>query len=429
MTFFVISMVTMLLLILGGAWIAVAVGVGGVMALIPKIGDTVFNLIGTLSFPVVANFTLMAIPMFLFLGEFLGASGIMDRVYGGLRLLLKGLPGELEQTNIAACGVFAAMAGTSTAGAATMGRVAYPELTRRGYDKKLTLGSVTAGGTLGILIPPSTSFIVIGMIAEESVGQLFMAGLFPGILLMLLFMLYIGVRVSLQPGLVPPEIEAVGVRERIQGLLQIWPFLIVMGSVLGTIYLGVAMPTEAAALGGVGAIVIAVILRLFTWRKLLDSLLAATRTAAMIFLIIMTAMVTSQALVHYGIAPAISEYIMGVGSPLTAYLFIVVLYFILGCFFEPTAMVVLTLPMFVPAMVALGFSKILFGVMVVVTVEIALLTPPVGLNLFVVHGVTGEKLEDIIKGTSPFLLGNISLLAILYVWPDIATWLPRTMFQ
>jgi len=429
MTVFVISMVIMLGLILGSVWVAVAIGMGGIIALIPKVGHTVFTIIGALSFPISTSYTLMAIPLFVFMGEFLGASGIMDRVYGGLRLLLKGIPGELEQTNIVACGVFAAMAGTSTAGAATMGRVAYPELTKRGYDKKLTLGSVTAGGTLGILIPPSTSFIIYGMIAEESVGQLFMAGLFPGILLMLLFMFYIGVRVFLQPGLVPRKVEAAGVRSRIRGLTQIWPFLVVMGAALGTIYLGIATPTEASALGGVGAIAVAVTLRLFTWGKLMDSLLAATRTSAMMFLILMAAMVTSQALVHYGIVAAISEYIMGIGSPLMALLFVVAIYFILGCFIDPTSMVVLTLPMFVPAMVALGFSKVLFGVMVVVTCEIALLTPPVGFNLFVVQGVTGEKLEDIIKGTSPFLLGNFSLLFILYVWPDLALWLPSTMFQ
>lgn len=429
MTVFVISMVIMLGLILGSVWVAVAIGMGGIIALIPKVGHTVFTIIGALSFPISTSYTLMAIPLFVFMGEFLGASGIMDRVYGGLRLLLKGIPGELEQTNIVACGVFAAMAGTSTAGAATMGRVAYPELTKRGYDKKLTLGSVTAGGTLGILIPPSTSFIIYGMIAEESVGQLFMAGLFPGILLMLLYMLYIGVRVFLQPGLVPRKVEAAGVRSRIRGLTQIWPFLVVMGAALGTIYLGIATPTEASALGGVGAIAVAVTLRLFTWGKLMDSLLAATRTSAMMFLILMAAMVTSQALVHYGIVAAISEYIMGIGSPLMALLFVVAIYFVLGCFIDPTSMVVLTLPMFVPAMVALGFGKVLFGVMVVVTCEIALLTPPVGFNLFVVQGVTGEKLEDIIKGTSPFLLGNFSLLFILYAWPDLALWLPNTMFQ
>lgn len=429
MIIFIISMVIMLGLILGGVWVAVAIGMGGVIALVPKVGDTVFFIIGALSFPIATSYTLMAIPLFIFMGEFLGASGIMDRGYGGLRLLLKGLPGELEQTNIAACGVFAAMAGTSTAGAATMGRVAYPELTKRGYDKKLTLGSVTAGGTLGILIPPSTSFIIYGMIAEESVGQLFIAGLLPGILLMLFFMFYIGVRVSLQPGLVPREVEAVGVRARIRGLTQIWPLLIVIGAALGTIYLGVATPTEAAALGGVSAIGVGVALRLFTWRKLTDSLLAATRTSAMMFLILMAAMVTSQALVHYGIAAAISEYIMGIGTPLMALLFVVGIYFILGCFIDPTSMVVLTLPMFVPAMVALGFSKVLFGVMVVVTCEIALLTPPVGFNLFVVQGVTGERLEDIIKGTSPFLLGNFALLAILYAWPEVALWLPNTMYQ
>lgn len=428
MTVFIVSMVVMLVLLLGGVWIAVAVGVGGFLALVSKLGSTVFALIGQQSYPVVTNFGLIAVPLFIFMGEYLGASGVLRRVYEGLRLVLQGAPGELLQVNIATCGAFAAMSGSSIAGAATMGRIAYPELARLGYDRKITLGSVTAGGTLGILIPPSISFIIIGFIVQESIGQLFIAGLFPGLVLMLLYMLYIWARVTFQPSLVPAGVESVGWGARLRGLLQVWPFLIIMGVVLGSIYLGIATPTESAALGVVGSIVTAAALRLFTWRGLLDGALAATRTCAMLFLIMMTAQVTAQALVYYGIAISVSEYIIGIGSPLQAFLFVVAVYFVLGCFFEPTAMVILTLPMFAPAMVALGFSKVLFGVMVVVTLEIATLTPPVGLNLFVMHGVTGQPLEDVVKGTAPFILGNVILLAILYIWPQLALWLPNTMF-
>ena len=430
MIFFVVAMTLMVFLIMSAVWIAVSVGMAGFVALLPELGYRTFILISRQSYGIITSFTLMAIPLFIFMGEFLGISGVMGRIYDGLRLLLRGVPGGLEQTNIAACGIFAAMSGSSVAGAATMGRVAYPELTKRGYDKKLTLGSVTAGGTLGILIPPSLSFIIYGMIAQESVGQLFMAGLFPGLLLAAMYMVYIAVRTTIQPGLVPKEIaEATPWRVRIGGLSQVWPFLIVMGVVLGTIYFGIATPTESAALGAIGAIAVAVFLRLFTWRKLLDSLLATIRTTSMLFLIMMTSQVTSQALVYYGLSAMATEYIVGIGSPLGVCAFITVLYLFLGCFFEGTAIAFLTLPIFVPAMVKMGFSKVWFGVVECVITEISLLTPPVGLNLFVMQGVTGESLEDIVKGTWPFMMANVALLPILYVLPQLALWLPSTMIQ
>jgi tripartite ATP-independent transporter DctM subunit len=430
MTGFIIAAALMMVLLLGGVWIAVAVGMGALVALLPKLGNTIFALIGQQSYPILTSFGLIAVPLFIFLGQYLGKSGIISIIYGGLKDILRGVPGGLEQVNMAACGAFAAMQGSSIASAAAMGSIGYPELVRRGYDRKLSLGTIGAGGTLGLLIPPSISFIIIGMIAQESIGQLFMAGLFPGILLMLLHMLYIAIRVKLQPALVPPETEpaASNLVVRVKGLLQVWPFLIIIGIVLGSIYFGIASPTESAALGVIASIATMAALGLFSWDNLWESALATVRISAMLFLIMITAQVAAQALVFYGIANMVSEYIIGIGSPLHAFLFIGGVYVVLGCFFEPTAMVILTLPMFVPAMVALGFSKVLFGVMTVVLIEMAALTPPVGMNLFVVEAVTEQPLEDVVKGTAPFLLNNVIVLILLYLYPQIALWLPSRMF-
>lgn len=430
MIVFILAVAIMLFLILGGAWIAISLGFSGVIALWPKLGNRLWDLIGIHGFTTSTNFVLLAVPLFVFMGEFMGRSGIMGRVYKGLIQLLQGVPGGLEQTNVAACGVFAAISGSSVAGAATMGRVAYPELTRRGYDRRLTLGSVTAGGTLGILIPPSIPLIIYGLIAEESVGALFMAGVLPGLLLILLYMLYIGTRATIQRGLVPREIREVGGgwQARLRGFLEVWPFVLLMGLVLGTIYLGVATPTEAAALGAVGAIAVAAFFRQLSWAAIMDSLLATVRTTSMVILIVVCAKIVVQAIVYYGIHQSVGQWITGIGSPATYYLFICISYFVLGCFFEPLSMMILTVPLFVPALVALGFSKVWFGIVVSVSCEIGLLTPPVGINLFVMQGVTGEPLGDIVKGSWPFIFLNVLLLVILYLWPKIALWLPNTMF-
>ena len=429
MPMFFISLGVMLLLIMSGAWIAISLGFGGIIALIPKIGDRVWDLVSIQAFTTMTSFELLAVPLFVFMGEFIGRCGIAERVYAGVSQFLRGTPGGLEQTNIVACGFFAAISGSSVAGAATMGKIAYPELTQRGYDKRLTLGSVAAGGTLGILIPPSIPLIIYGLIAEESVGALFMAGIMPGLMLIGFYMLYIGTRATLQPDLVPRENGATGWRTRILGILEVWPFIVLMILVLGSIYLGIATPTESAAIGAIGAIFVALAFNRFSWETLTSSLLAAVKTTSMIMLIVICAKITVQALVYYGISYSLAEWITGLGSPILCYIVICISFLILGCLFEPLSMMVLTIPIFVPVLVALGFSKVWFGIVVTISAEIGMLTPPVGLNLFVIQGVTGQAIEEVVRGTWPFIVGNVLLLWIVYQWPAVALWLPSLMIR
>jgi len=333
-----------------------------------------------------------------------------------------------EQTNIAACAVFAAASGSSLAGSATMGKIAYPELVeKRGYDKTLTLGTIAAGGTLGILIPPSIIMILYGVIAEESIGQLFMAGFVPGLILTALYMIYIGTRACMNPSLIPKEAGSVSMRERLAAL-SIWPFLLLMGIVLGSIYFGMATPTEAAAIGATGSIAIAAVYRSLTWKKLVDSVVATLRTTCMIFLIVMCAKVMVMALTYYGVAHTIGQWILGIGSPTRVFIFVVGIYLILGCFFDAVSMIVLTVPLFLPPIQSMGFSKVWFGIVVTLCMEAGLLTPPVGVNLFILQGVTGESLENVVKGSWPFVVMIIVLLVIIYIWPPIATWLPDLMY-
>jgi C4-dicarboxylate transporter, DctM subunit len=431
MVHLIIGVIVMLALILSGMWIAVSIGIGGIYALLFSLGTSkTLNVIGLQCWGTSSNFVLACVPLFVFMGEFLSASGIIKRVYEGLNKTIAGIPGELQQTNIAACAVFAAASGSSLAGSATMGKIAYSELVhKRGYDRRLTLGAIAAGGTLGILIPPSIIMIVYGVTVEESIGQLFVAGIVPGLILTGLFMVYIGTRAALNPRLTPRDISHVSVKERLVGLLSIWPFLLLMGVVLGSIYAGMATPTEAAAIGATGSVFIAVVYGILTWRSLHESAIATVRTTGMIFLIVMCARLMGMALAYYGISHIIGEWAMKLGSPAITYLVIVVIYLILGCFFDSITMIVLTVPLFMPAVEALGFSKLWFGIVITVLMEAGLLTPPVGVNLFIMQGVTGESLEEVAKGALPFVVFMLLLLAVLYIWPPIATWLPGLLFK
>lgn len=429
MTNMVFAVIFMLALILGGTWIAISIGISGAYALFLKLGLRTFDIIGIQCWWSSANFVLASIPLFVFMGEFLSLSGIIDTVYEGLKKLLFGIPGELEQSNIVACAVFASASGSSLAGSATMGKIAYPELAqKRGYDKTLTLGSIAAGGTLGILIPPSIIMILYGAIAEESVGQLFMAGLIPGFLLTAFFMIYISARALINPSLIPKEVGRVSMRDRLAGL-SIWPFLLLMAIVLGSIYFGLATPTESAAIGASGSIGIAAAYRSLTWKKIVDSVIATLRTTCMIFLIVMCAKIMVMALTYYGVAHTIGQWILGIGSPIGVFIFVVGIYLILGCFFDAVSMIVLTVPLFLPVVESMGFSKIWFGIVVTLCMEAGLLTPPVGVNLFILQGVTGESLENIVKGSWPFVALIILLLVIIYMCPAVTTWLPSMMYQ
>ncbi len=426
-----IAVVVLLILIMGGMWIAVSIGLSGVYALFMKIGCLkTLNIMGLQSWSMSSAFLMACVPLFVFMGEFLAASGVINRVYIGLNKALLRIPGGLEQTNIVACAVFASASGSSLAGSATMGKIAYSELVhKRGYDKRLTLGSIAAGGTLGILIPPSIIMIIYGVTVEESIGQLFAAGVIPGLILTGLFMSYIAARSLINPKLVPQEVGHASLKERCYGVLAIWPFLILMGSVLGSIYLGMATPTEAAAVGASGSILIAVLLKIFTWKSVVESAVATVRTTSMIFLIVMCAKLLGMALGYYGMSSVVSQKMLGLGSPFLIFVSVVIIYLILGCFFDAITMIVLTVPLVQPVFGALGFSKVWFGVFITILMELGLLTPPVGVNLFIMQGVTGESLEEVAKGAAPFVILVLILVFCIFIWPSLATWLPGLLYQ
>ncbi|MBI4610531.1 MAG: TRAP transporter large permease, partial [Candidatus Rokubacteria bacterium] len=315
--------------------------------------------------------------------------------------------------------------------AATMGRMAYEEqVGRRGYQPRLVLGSVAAGGTLGILIPPSIFFIVYGAIADQSVGKLFLAGFFPGLMMSALFMLYVGIRCSLQRGLVPHERLAHANPgpgrwgARLKGLGEVWPFLLLIVAVLGGIYAGLATPTEAAWVGASVAILIALGYRALTWQGFRDACLGAVRTTSMIFLIVISARVMTVALAYYGVPALMKDFASSFGAPTVLLLIISVVYPILGTIFEDFSLMIILLPFVLPAIQAAGYDPVWFGVYMCMLLEAGLLSPPVGLNLFVIQGVTGAPLGHVAWGSLPFLLLLLAGAAVLVAYPPLALWLP-----
>ena len=375
------------------------------------------------------SFVLTAIPLFIFMGEVLLRSGLSIRLYDGAAAVLGRLPGGLLHANVGSCAIFAAISGSSLATAATIGTVALPELEKRGYENKIACGSLAAGGTLGILIPPSISMIIIGAMTEQSIAKLFIAGVFPGIMLVGLFISYIVVRVIIQPQLAP-RFETIPLKRRALNIIRMWPVMVIMLFVLGGIYLGVTTPTEAAAVGAFMAMVFALIYRKLNWLTLKASMLGAVKITAMLLFIIVGAMILSGML---GLLKVPFKMVALVASlpfpPLVILIGIYIMYLFLGCFLDGLALVVLTVPIVFPIIRELGFDTVWFAVALVILVECCLLTPPVGTNVYVIHGLLpGRPMSDVILGAMPFFFMMLVGLAIITTFPQIATWLPGTMY-
>lgn len=417
----------MVALLVAGVWIAFAVGLGAFAALYPILGGKVFTLFGLTSWDTTTSFVLVAIPLFVFMGELISSTGLVQRLYAGIGQAIQGLPGGLVQTNVIACTIFAACSGSSLASAATMGRVAYPEqVGKRGYDPSLVLGSVAAGGTLGILIPPSIFFIVYGSIADQSVGKLFLAGLVPGLMMSAAFILYVAARCLLQPGLVPDMVVQGpgGWGARLRGLAEAWPFVALIVAVLGGLYGGVATPTEAAGVGAAMALLIALGYRALTWQGFWDACRGTVRTSSMIFLVLISAKVMAVALAYYGVPNLMRDFARSFGSPVTLLIIVSVVYLVLGTVFEDFSLMIILLPFVLPAIQAAGYDPVWFGVYMCMLLEAGLLSPPVGLNLFVIQGVTGAPLGQVVWGSLPFLMLLVAGAAVLVAFPELALWLP-----
>jgi tripartite ATP-independent transporter DctM subunit len=418
----------MLLLLAGGVWIAFAVGVAGVVAMWPTVGARTLTLIGLQSWDTTTSFVLVAVPLFVFMGEVISGAGLIERLYRGISRLIDGLPGRLVQTNLFACSIFAACSGSALASAATMGRVAYREqVVKRGYEPGLVLGSVAAGGTLGILIPPSIFFVVYASIADQSVGRLFLGGVVPGLVVSLAFMLYTGVRCAWDPGLTPRRGDdpAPTLRQRASGLVEVWPFLLLIVAVLGSLYGGVATPTEAAGVGAAAALVIAAGYRTLTWAGLKTACLGTVKTSSMLFFIIISAKLMAIALAYYGVPGMMKQLATSLGSPYALLLIISLAYLALGTVFEDFSLMIIMLPFILPMVQSAGFDLVWFGVFMTLLLEAGLLTPPVGLNLFVIQGVTGAPLGQVARGSVPFLMILLAAGVLLVLFPGLALWLPR----
>jgi C4-dicarboxylate transporter DctM subunit len=413
-----------------GLWVAFAMILVGVVGIIFWMPPGAVKILGYIPFSITNNFVLTAIPLFVFMGEVLFRSGISDRLYEDLTPFFSHFPGQLFHTNIASCAVFAAACGSSPATAATIGTVALPQLLSRGYDSKLALGSIAAGGTLGILIPPSIIMIIYGSIVGESVAQLFLAGFVPGIMISLLFMLYIGIRCITKPGLAP-SIAKTPWRKSFQGLWGIWPIGFLFVLVLGGIYAGIVTATEAAGVGAAGAMVLAWGYRKMTWKTVQRATLNTVRTTCMVMILIVGSNVMVVALANLKVPEYLVKETIALGLPPLAVLTLIFFfYLILGCLMDGVSMIVLTLPITYPIVCSLGFDSVWFGVIIVILVELALLTPPVGINLYILQGILPDiSLGDVIRGAVPFVFILLLSLIILTAFPQIALWLPANMVR
>ena len=394
-----------------------------------------WDMLGLLAWNTNTSFVLVAIPLFIMMGEILLRSGLSEQLYRVLSLWLRPLPGGLMHSNIAACATFAAMSGSSVATAATIGGVALPSFRARGYDERLVLGSLAAGGTLGILIPPSINFIVYGVLMEVSIGKLYMAGFIPGFMLSAMFMLIIFFAAIIWPQVAPRE-RAAPIGEQLRAAVGMIPTFAIIFLVLGTIYFGVATPTEAAAFGVVGACVLALGTGRVTGAMVKAVCLASARTTSMIMLILTGAFILNSVLALLGVPHAISQWVAGSGlSPLATMILIVIFYLILGTFMDGFAMMVTTIPVLLPILKTMNVDLIWFGVIAVLLTEAALISPPEGLNLYVIHGLRDtpganqpkRTIMDVYIGVMPFFLAMIAAIVILMIFPEIALWLPRTM--
>ncbi len=376
------------------------------------------------------DFLLTAIPLFVFLGEILVRSGVADALYRSLSDWMRKLPGGLLHSNIGVSTIFSAVSGSSVATAATIGTVALPILKERQYDERLTTGTIAAGATLGILIPPSINMIIYGSMTNTSIGQLFAAGLVPGILLTVCFMTLIIVLCVLNPQLAGPALEPRPLREKLANLLDILPPLVIFIVVMGSIYLGWATPTESAAIGVVCSLAIAILKRRLSFSLLHQAMISTVRTSAMILLIMVGALFLNFVVGMLGIPQALTAFVSQFGAtPLEIILLLVVFYLILGCFMETLSMMIATLPVVFPLIVHMGIDPVWFGVFLVLMMEIGLITPPIGMNLYIVQGVRESgSIIDVIRGALPFVVLMLFFVGLLIAWPQMVLWLPGLLF-
>jgi C4-dicarboxylate transporter, DctM subunit len=430
-----IASVLMLVFFLAGLHVAGALGLIGIVLMYLFSDRPLWDMLGQIAWNVNSSSILVAVPLFVMMGEILIHSRLSERLYQVLSHWLAPLPGGLLHSNIAFCAVFGAISGSSAACAATVGAVALPSFRARNYNERLVIGSLAAGGTLDILIPPSIAMIIYGVLAEESIGRLYLAGFIPGFLLAGIFMFIIAVSAKIWPSVAPRE-RAPSWRVRLLGLLSLFPVIVLMFIVLGTIYLGVATPTEAAAFGVVASFILAALNRTINARTLQRIMMTTVRTSSMIMLIVTSAFILSFALAILGVPAQLTALISQMNlTPLTFVILLTIFYLILGTFMEALSMMVTTMPILVPVLKAMGVDLVWFGIIMIILLEAALVSPPEGLNLYIIQGIRKSVSEgaglqvgtmmDLWIGVLPFMVGIVICLALLFTFPAIALWLPN----
>ena len=425
----IIWFIVMVILLLGGLWIAGGLGLAGFLAILSSSGfDRAISLLGNQAWNTSTSFTLLAVPLFIFMGEILGRTGYLNRVYESTSKIIGGVPGGLAHSNILASTVFAACSGSSVASAAAIGRVAYPKLTAMGYSRRMVLGSIAAGGTLGIMIPPSIPMILYGALAQGSVGRLFIAGIVPGLLMALSFSIVIVIWSLVIKGSTPTIHQNVKFSERLMAFIHLWPILIIVIVVLGGIYAGIATPTETAALGATASLILTASMRLLTRKNLMEAMTATVTMTSMLMLIMIGGMLMGLTLAYFNVPSEMAAFIKASNLSAGAIIFFLVMIYLIGGLVLPgLSMLVMTIPFVMPILTAAGIDTIWFGILMVLLIEISQLTPPVGVNLFVLQAITKEELMTVAYGCMPYLIPMVLMIALLWIFPGIALWLPNLM--
>jgi C4-dicarboxylate transporter DctM subunit len=415
------------------ALLAAALPVAGALGTLGLLLDKIYSkmplslALGEVAWSSSKDFLLVSIPMFILLGEILLRAGVAERMYGAMVKWLAWIPGGLMHSNIGACAIFAATSGSSVATAATVGTVALPLVKKHGYNERLFLGTLAAGGTLGILIPPSINMIIYAVLTDTSIPKLYLAGIIPGLGLAVLFMVLVAICCLAKPAW-GGRTQTYSWSERIASLVDLLPPLGIFLVVVGSIYAGLATPTEAASLGVVAALGLAAAYRKLSIAMLKEVMENTMRTTAMVMMIIVAAYFLNFVISAIGLTTMLTDYIAGLGlSKFEMLIALVAFYLILGCFMETLSMMITTIPIVAPVMFGLGFDPIWFGIIIIILIEMALITPPVGLNLFVVQSLrTHGTLNDVIAGSVPFVGIMVLLILLLTIFPGLALWLPNT---
>jgi C4-dicarboxylate transporter DctM subunit len=425
----VIGILAVLLLLVCGVPIGfgmMLVGFAGFAYLVNA--TAAFEVVGLSSYGIISSYDWLVLPLFILMGCVFASAGLGQSLFKLAHNFIGRLPGGLSIAAIAACAIFAAVSASSLATAVTIGVTAIPQMRKYNYDGALAAGCCAAGGTLGILIPPSSIFIVYGILTETSIAELFIAGVIPGIILTLMFMIMILIRARLNPEIAPPA-PGTSFREKLAALGECAEVLLFIAFVLGGLIVGWFTPTEAGGTAAFGAIVISLIRRRLTWKSFKESLWDTVRNTGMIFLCLIGAFILTPFIAVSRIPMQLAALVAGLGLPPTAVIAVIILtYLILGCFIDTMAMVLLTIPVFVPLITALGYDPIWFGVIVVTVVEMALITPPVGMNVYVISGIVKDiPMELIFKGIFPFVGIEIAFLVLVIAFPQIVLFLPHML--